>query len=129
MRVCCHAGGMVKMTVRLDEELALQTKMRALQTGVSVQEVVQRLLQAYVDGSLPALTEGESPFPLGSSSVSAGPESAGSTPARVPRRTATATVSGGGSRPSAEDSSSGSCPRAAYHRKGEFCKSCGVQGD
>lgn len=58
---CWYVGGVKALTVRVEDDLLLRTKRRALDTGVSLQEVVSRLLTAYVDGRVGVLTEGGSP--------------------------------------------------------------------
>ena len=46
---CWYAGGVRKVTVQVEDELWRQVKLRSFNTGVSLTEVVQRLLRLYAD--------------------------------------------------------------------------------
>lgn len=134
------------VSVQVDDELLLGVKQRALVSGVTLTEVVQRLLLAYVDGKfrVDALTEGEGAGPSeavlggfdsqprGSSSVSAGGADGSKTVESSPvlaaendTRQGSRGPAVGNTRPSR--AAGAPCSRLVYHRKGEFCKECGYQ--
>lgn len=109
---CCYGGGVRAITVRVEDDLFLAVKERALHTGVTVQEVGTRLLSLYAGGDVPIAALRGAPVPF----TSSGREVDAVTEASA-GRTGSLVGESGASRPEA-------CSRKVYHRKGEFCKEC-----
>jgi predicted HicB family RNase H-like nuclease len=53
--------GMKQVSARVDEELLRQAKIKALETGVTMNEVIARILVLYVEGKIKVAKREEAP--------------------------------------------------------------------